>query len=318
MNHTLANIPFFDAVQDSRRILIAGAGGGCDIYCGLPIYLSLQRSDREIHLANLSFSNLHRAGCGSTPPALVTIDADSDGSTQYFPERRLCEWFRSQGQKIEVNCFHRTGVQPLRDAYQYLVEAYKIDTIILVDGGTDSLARGDENGLGTPQEDMASLAAVSQIDVPRKLLLCLGFGVDAYHGICHAQFLEAVAALAESGGYLGAFSLLSSMPEADRYRDAVADLCEHLRGYESIVNTSISAAVAGRYGDYHSTERTRGGKLWINPLMSLYWAFDASAVADRSLYLDSVLETNTYQDLSLAIERFRHDCNRKPWESIPV
>ena len=318
MNHALANIPFFDAVQDSRRILIAGAGGGCDIYCGLPIYLALQGGDREVHLANLSFSNLHSAIGESPTPALVTVDADTDGSTQYFPERRLCEWFRDQGKEIEVNCFHRTGVKPLRAAYQYLVDAHKIDTIILVDAGTDSLARGDEYGLGTPQEDMASLAAVSQVDVPHKLLLCLGFGVDAYHGICHAQFLESVAALAASGGFLGAFSLLPSMAEAVQYREAVSHLSEHLRGYESIVNTSIQAAVEGKYGDYHSSDRTRGGKLWINPLMSLYWAFDASSVADRSLYLDQVLETHTYQELSMAIEKFRHHCDRKSWDSIPV
>ncbi|MFF7988525.1 hypothetical protein ACFZDG_01885 [Kitasatospora xanthocidica] len=33
--------------------------------------------------------------------------------------------------------------------------------VLLVDGGTDILMRGDEAGLGTPEEDMASLAAVA-------------------------------------------------------------------------------------------------------------------------------------------------------------
>ena len=39
-----------------------------------------------------------------------------------------------------------------RKAYQTIVDQHKIDTIILVDGGTDSLMTGNESGLGTPTE----------------------------------------------------------------------------------------------------------------------------------------------------------------------
>ncbi len=35
---------------------------------------------------------------------------------------------------------------------------------MLVDGGTDILMRGDENGLGTPVEDLTSVAAVTALD----------------------------------------------------------------------------------------------------------------------------------------------------------
>ena len=37
-----------------------------------------------------------------------------------------------------------------------------VDTLVLVDGGTDSLMRGDEEGLGTPHEDIASLAGTTR------------------------------------------------------------------------------------------------------------------------------------------------------------
>ena len=41
--------------------------------------------------------------------------------------------------------------------------------MVLVDGGTDSLMRGDEVGSGTPEEDTASLAAVNALwGVPDK------------------------------------------------------------------------------------------------------------------------------------------------------
>jgi hypothetical protein len=35
---------------------VAGAGGGFDIYSGLPIILGLRSAGEEVHLANLSFS----------------------------------------------------------------------------------------------------------------------------------------------------------------------------------------------------------------------------------------------------------------------
>lgn len=38
-------------------------------------------------------------------------------------------------------------------AYEALARELAIDTLVLVDGGTDSLLDGTESGLGTPSED---------------------------------------------------------------------------------------------------------------------------------------------------------------------
>src|SRR6185436_16519233 len=118
------------------------------------------------------------------------------------------------GKEVPVYAFHRTGPAPVARGYRALIEELKVDTVILVDGGTDSLMRGDEEGLGTPEEDMTSIAAVHALQIPRKLLVCLGFGIDAFHEVCHTHVLEAVADLIRAGGYLGAFSLMQEMPEA--------------------------------------------------------------------------------------------------------
>ena len=32
------DLPFFQKLSDSRRVLIAGAGGGFDVFSGLPLY----------------------------------------------------------------------------------------------------------------------------------------------------------------------------------------------------------------------------------------------------------------------------------------
>ena len=108
-------------------------------------------------------------------PALVRITADSTGAGEYFPEKYLCQWFREkQKAEVDVYCFQGCGVKILLQGYRALVEHLSPDTIILVDGGTDSLMRGDEDGLGTPCEDISSILAVNELDLPRKYLSCLG------------------------------------------------------------------------------------------------------------------------------------------------
>jgi hypothetical protein len=197
------------------------------------------------------------------------------------------------------------------------VRLLNLDAIVLVDGGTDILLRGDEVGLGTPAEDMTSLAAVAAVDVPTRAVMCVGFGVDTYHGVCHANWLENAAALAESGGFLGAIALLKSMPEVRSYIDAVnaAELATPHR--PSIVNGSIASAIEGHFGDHHRSTRTQSSKLFISPLMSLLWAFDLPSVVRRNLYLDRLKDTQTIWDVSLAIEDFRSTVRAKMPEAIP-
>ncbi|MEU0529602.1 hypothetical protein [Amycolatopsis tolypomycina] len=72
----------------------------------------------------------------------------SAGHDGHFPERTLAAWLETQGWPPVVHAFPRA--RPLREAYE-----------ALVDDGTDILLRGDESGLGTPEEDMAGLAAVT-------------------------------------------------------------------------------------------------------------------------------------------------------------
>jgi hypothetical protein len=69
-------------------------------------------------------------------------------------------------------------VLPLRANYQRLIEQLEIDTILLIDGGVDSLARGDEAQPGTFIEDTVSMAALVDLPIPtKKILACIGFGV---------------------------------------------------------------------------------------------------------------------------------------------
>lgn len=147
------------------------------------------------------------------------------------------------------------------------------------------------------------------------------FGVDAYHGICHAQFLEGVAELEREDGFLGVVSLHRAMAEVQRYVQAYDDV-EASMGRASIVNASVISAIEGHYGDHHRSARTSGSRLWINPLMSMYWAFALEPVARRLQYLERISRTRTYAQLDREIAKYRQEIRQsgrhRDYEQIPV
>ncbi|MFI5912612.1 DUF1152 domain-containing protein [Dactylosporangium sp. NPDC051541] len=177
----------------------------------------------------------------------------------------------------------------------------------MVDGGTDILLRGDESDLGTPVEDMTSVAAVHGLDVPTKLVVSLGFGIDAHDGVNHVQVLENLAALDRAGGYLGALSIPRTSPEARLYRAAVAHAQAATPDRPSIVQGQIAAATNGEFGDVRFTTRTRHGDLFVNPLMAVYFTVDLDQLAARCLYLDRIENTIGRRQVITRIQTFRDE-----------
>jgi hypothetical protein len=217
-----------------------------------------------------------------------------------------------------VFAFAKTGVRPLTAAYAALQRELSFDAVVLVDGGTDILMRGDECDLGTPCEDLSSVAAANALGLSNSSVACVGFGIDRYHGVCHAHFLENVAALARADAYLGVTALGPKGPEATAYLELVAWAEGQGQDSSSIVNLSIASAVEGRFGDVQRTARTSNTELFINPLMSLFWGFDLAAVARHCLYLPDILQTEDIYDLQARIEAFRARITPRPRRDIPV
>lgn len=310
--------PLFAALADAGRVLIAGAGGGFDVYAGLPLAFALTRAGKCVHLANLSFSDLDLIELADwRAPNLAAITPATRGHDRYFPERTLARWLDSRGLDSTVHAFPRTGVRALRAAYGELVRALGIDAVVLIDGGTDILMCGDEAGVGTPEEDIASLAAVAGVEVPVRLVVCAGFGIDAYHGVCHAHVLENLAALDRDGAYLGALSIPGRSEEAESYLDAVAHAQRHTPARPSIVNGQIAAAVRGDFGDVRFTERTRGSELFVNPLMAVYFTVDLPGLARRLRYPPALYDTGTQYEVRAVIETFRAGIECRPRRPLP-
>lgn len=313
------NLPILDQLSKCNNLLIAGMGGGFDIFCGLPIYFELKKHGISAHLANYSFSDIENVDFGTRlTKTLVGITAKPERVYPYFPEFHLVNWFKEKrNEDVTIWCFHKKGAIPLTENYKLLVEHLGIDGILLVDGGVDSLVRGDEWELGTAVEDLTSLYAVNQLsNVSTRLLTCIGFGAEK--NLTHAHVLENIATLTKEGGFLGSCSLIPQMESYQAYDEAVTFVQSNEFQDPSVINSSIVSAVRGNYGDYHLTEKTKNSMLWISPWMPIYWFFDFASVAKQSMLLPEIEGTNLFRDALYKVIAKAERISRRKESKIPL
>lgn len=55
--NSMLRIPIFEELKSiDGPIILAGCGGGFDIYCGIPFYFALKELGKEVYFANLTFT----------------------------------------------------------------------------------------------------------------------------------------------------------------------------------------------------------------------------------------------------------------------
>ena len=293
----------------SGRVLLAGAGGGYDILGAIPLAHDLEAQGCEVHFASLSFTYLNgldRARHLVELGCLYEVGGDAAVEAAYCPEAWLARFL---GRPIW--CFDKVGVQPLARAYAYLVEHLQLDAIVLVDGGIDAILRGDETSLGTPAEDLASLAAVSGLPIPA-YIACLGLGAELRDGIPHEQVFARIAELTRAGGYLGAQAVVAGTPRGERYREAMAFVTGHQQTRkQSHVHKVVLAAMAGEYGEV-------APHVWLSALLPVHWWFDLATVARSHLFLDGLRATESIWEVSARIEGARKALAIRARSTIPI
>jgi hypothetical protein len=318
------NLPILDRLANSQRILIAGAGGGFDVFAGLPIYFTLREMGKTVHLANYTFMDFKLLSFFSELDVLIPelVIGARPPARQGLPyaEGYLSEWFRDVcGEDITVWMFAHTGAAPLIKGYAALTDYLGIDALILVDGGVDSLMRGDEQAPGTLIEDSITLTAVEPLDIPVKILACLGFGTEVEEGVCHHHALENIAALAQEGGILAACALTPQMERFQQFSTASRYVWEKPRHPKSHITTRVVPAVHGHFGNYHMYDDDDSYRVsvFVSPLMSLYWFFDANTVIQRSLIIDMLRPTYSTREAFLKYADLRLKLKIRPEKRIP-
>lgn len=313
------NLPIIERLNGCETILIAGMGGGYDVFSGLPLYFELEKQGFDVHLASLSFSDIGGLNDGEQlTDTLVGVSGEVEGIFDYFPEYYLAQWFvDTRNEFVTIWCFEKTGARPLIQNYRRLVDHLDIDAIILVDGGVDSLMRGDEPQPGTLFEDTLSLLAVQDLRKVRvRLTACVGLGVE--HEIGYAHLFENIAHLVKIGAFYGSCSLTHDMKSFRDYENAALFAFDQQPDYPSVICASVISAVRGEYGDFHLIKRTRSSTLNISPLMSMYWFFDAVKVAKQNLLIPHMRLSSTVDEAWTLMRQARDQLSERPTPAYPL
>src|SRR5580698_638013 len=101
-------IPIIDQLENAQNILIAGAGGGFDVFCGLPLYFGLKKAGKTVHLANLSSGALGFCDAENPTPGLRCVTART-AATKYFPEMHLAAWLTERFGETPVFAIEPSG-----------------------------------------------------------------------------------------------------------------------------------------------------------------------------------------------------------------
>ncbi|TCO48106.1 hypothetical protein [Actinocrispum wychmicini] len=90
---TLHEPPLFTRLRMAERILVAGAGGGFDVYAGLPLAFALTAMGKDVHLANFSFTDLRTCDTWLESTDTMTEVALTIEQHRYGVDRRLWRAF---------------------------------------------------------------------------------------------------------------------------------------------------------------------------------------------------------------------------------
>ena len=310
---------------DSKNVLISGCGGGYDVFAGLDLMFNLLELKKKVILASYSFTDPYLLrkygqyvydGCHKIESG-IKIDKDDYinyqldkkpippknvcklmATTQedyrrevidddiYFPELKLVDFLKEKyDMDIPIYCFFDNGIKSMISAYNVIIYRHYIDSIVLVDGGTDSLMTGCEGGdaLGTPYEDVCNIIAVKNSNCNNNYLYTLGYNIDSYCGVTDANFLQNTSNLIHQNYFIGSYMLNKNNISTQKYIETFMN-CDPVN---SIVNSLIVAAIEGRsrydYPDYIKSRLTTNYH-YINPLMSLYWIYDLNGVYNNLTY----------------------------------
>ena len=308
----MLNIPLSvnKKLENCNNILIVGAGGGSDVLCGLPLYYTFLKQGKKAHLANLTHTDfktiLEHADPIKLDANLMGVNSIIKVPSQNYVEGYLSQFFHAAlNQENIVWMINRASIKELKKSFERLIEYLKIDAIVLVDGGVDSIMKGDEDGSGTMFEDTLTLAATKDIEIP-KILACIGFGTEIEEKLNHYRALENISNITKQGGFHGTCSLVSYMHSFKFYKAACEYIWNQPGHKKSHISTRIIPAAEGEFGNFQMFEDEGAIEVCISPLMNLYWFFDAEAAVYNNTIIPHIENIGTlYETIQEAVPRIK-------------
>eukprot|EP00755_Sulcionema_specki_P032230 Sspe_Gene.98306::Locus_71745_Transcript_1_1_Confidence_1.000_Length_1452::g.98306::m.98306 len=180
------------SAPEVKCVALVGCGGGFDFIQAMLLYPELRRMGKQVIIVSNSFTDVTGFVPDTAPivwengGAMVKrVTATSMHiSRNYMPEVHLCSFLDSQVPDEAPNfvyaCNARRWCIPSMTAFlMWLCSEHQCGAVVTVDGGTDSLMRGDEGCLGHPIEDVVTVASLAALGDSRGHRRVHMKGIDA-------------------------------------------------------------------------------------------------------------------------------------------
>jgi hypothetical protein len=286
---------FLSVLQEARRALVLGIGGGGDVVGALAVARLCEALGTPTVLGGVSWERAVvdprpgpramaeiRHGDPVGEAAVLAGPATSTLDGVPFSEARMAEHLGTSTVIVDVS----GGADGAAAGIVAAAEALDCDLLLGVDVGGDVLARGDEAGLASPLCDAVMVAAALRaLERLSCMLAVVGPGCDGE--LSADAVLERIAALGRAGAWVGTWGV-------------TPEIADELEAAAQLVPTEASLQVArcarGEFGETH----IRGGRrrVELGPVGALTFLFDP-ALAARSGELplvDAVADTRSVEE----------------------
>lgn len=288
-----------------KVIIIAGCGGGYDIFGGLITYYRLKNIAKKIIMINYSFTSIDllksTAECINSHLYKVSPKTNISDDKLYYPEARLSS-------QLDIPIYTLSNdptVYDITECYNTLINKEgKIDIIYLVDGGCDVLLTGDEVGLATPVEDMMHLKAILSINISYKYIITLGVNIDTAHGVIQSDLDNRLDYLEKSSSMISSEYLNLLDPSVTFYYQIVKK-CNPI---SSIVHSLVISTLEGNRGFYtpdYLKERIKESIVSLTDQTCTLYQFDLIKIAYEVKYLNQIEINMNTDDVDNLIEKYQ-------------
>eukprot|EP01060_Flectonema_neradi_P022514 TRINITY_DN30764_c0_g1_i1.p1 TRINITY_DN30764_c0_g1~~TRINITY_DN30764_c0_g1_i1.p1 ORF type:complete len:660 (+),score=115.03 TRINITY_DN30764_c0_g1_i1:42-2021(+) len=164
------------ASPDVKTVALIGCGGGFDFVQSMILYPELKRMGKEILIISNSFTDVNGFHVDTAPIVWESGGAQVRHVTsssvhpnpKYMPEVHLCTYLDQQYPGCAPHGVYacnarRWSVPSMSNFLSWVQNKHRCQGFLTIDGGTDSLMRGDEECLGHPIEDLVTIAAVASL-----------------------------------------------------------------------------------------------------------------------------------------------------------
>ena len=280
-------------IENYKDILIIGTSNS--IVESLPLYYSFLKQGMRVNLANLTHTDF-KTIANHVEPIILTQNLVGATPVIKQPSEGFVEGYLSQYFKVTIGdkiiwMLNRTHVQELKKNLERLIEYLKIDYVVFVDGGIDSMMIGDEGkDVLTPKfvDTTIMLAAIQQVEQIRENCCYVCVNDNSKNQIIINNMLSTISS---QGGFYGGCYMLDYMNSYKFMKNAYAYIKNNNNisaGMEHIIKLTDS--------DYEEDEIKEG--------MIQFLFFNPIALAYNNVVIGNILEATNHYDIVQIIAPF--------------